>query len=331
MTHDPHPTVLVTGGAGFIGSHTCKALALAGYRPVVVDDLGNGHADAVRWGPLEVADVGDVPVMQRILAEHRPAAIVHFAALAYVGDSVVDPEAYYRNNVGGALGLLHAARAEGVDKIIFSSTCATYGVPDAVPISEDHPTDPINPYGASKLMVERILVDYGAAYGMRHVSLRYFNAAGADRDGEIGECHDPETHLIPRVIQAALGERDHVDVNGTDYPTDDGTAVRDYIHVEDLADAHVRALTHLLGAGPSVTLNLGTGRGYSVLEVIRAVERHSGAPVPVRHAARREGDPPILVADARRAHDVLGWRPRHSDLDVIVQTALRWQRSGRCH
>jgi len=320
--------VLVTGGAGYIGSHTCKALHRAGYRPVVVDNLVNGHADAVRWGPLEIADVTDVERMEQIVDRHRPSAVVHFAAFAYVGESVAEPEKYYQNNVGGALALLRVMRSRGVDKIIFSSTCATYGVPEVIPITEDQPARPINPYGASKRMVETILADYDAAYAIRHVALRYFNAAGADSEGDLGECHDPEPHLIPRVIETALGRRAFIEVNGTDYATPDGTAVRDYIHVEDLADAHVRALDHLLAGRLSVTLNVGTGCGYSVLEVIRAVERLAGATVAVRSGPRREGDPPTLIADASRATEVLGWRPRASDLDSIVTTALRWHRGS---
>jgi UDP-arabinose 4-epimerase len=316
--------VLVTGGAGYVGSHTCKALDAAGYLPVTLDDLSRGSERAVRWGPLEVVVLGDDAGIATVLDTYRPVGVIHFAALAYVGESVEDPERYYRNNVAGTLSLLHAMRTEGVDRLIFSSTCATYGTPRSLPIGEDEPQEPVNPYGRSKLMVERVLGDYDAAYGLRHVALRYFNAAGADPDGDIGEVHDPETHLVPLVIQAALGQRDQVAVYGTDYPTPDGTAVRDYVHVTDLAAAHVQALAYLMEGGASTRLNLGTGRGHSVREVIRTVERVTGNGVVAHAAPRRPGDPPVLVADARRAGDVLGWHATMSDLDTIVGTAAAW-------
>ncbi len=263
--------VLVTGGAGYIGSHTAKALARDGFEPVVLDNLVTGHRSAVRWGPFVRGDVGDRGLVRRVIRDHRVEAVVHFAACAYVGESIQDPRKYFRNNVANTLALLDAMLDAGVDQIVFSSTCATYGVPDELPIGEDHPQRPVNPYGDSKLFVERMLGAYGVAYGLRSVALRYFNAAGADPEGELGENHDPETHLIPLVIEAALGRRPWVDVLGTDYPTPDGTAVRDFVHVTDLAEAHVRALGHLLGGGESVALNLGTGAGHSVREVIGTV------------------------------------------------------------
>jgi len=316
--------VLVTGGAGYIGSHTCKALAAAGYSPVALDNLVHGHRWAVRWGPFEQADLADREAIERVLRRHDIGAVIHFAAYAYVGESMADPGKYFRNNVAHTLNLLEAMRAVGVGRIVFSSTCATYGVPEAVPIAEGERQLPVNPYGESKLFIERALYWHGAAHGLRWTALRYFNAAGADPDGEIGEDHDPETHLIPLAIETALGRRRELQVLGTDYPTPDGTAVRDYVHVTDLADAHVRALRHLEGEGPSGALNLGTGRGHSVREVIAMVERVSGRKVSARNAPRRAGDPPVLVAAPGRARELLGWEPRWSSLETIVQTAHRW-------
>ena len=322
--------ILVTGGAGYVGSHACKALADAGYRPVVFDNLARGHREAVRWGPLVEGDLHDAARVAAALRDHDVTAVMHFAAFAYVGESVGDPETYYRNNVGGTLALLEAMRRAGVGTIVFSSTCAVYGVPDRLPISETTPKAPLNPYGETKLAIERALHWYAGAYGMRFAALRYFNAAGADPGGEIGEDHDPETHLIPRVLRAALGTGDPVEVYGTDYPTADGTAIRDYIHVADLGEAHVRALDHLGAGGENGAMNLGTGQGCSVRQVIAAVERIAGRPVSFRETARRPGDPPELVADPGLARTRLGWQPRHSDLDTIIQTALAWERrAGR--
>ena len=317
-------TILVTGGAGYVGAHACKALAQAGYRPVTFDNLVYGHEAAVQWGPLEVGDLNDRDRLAQVLRAHRPEAVLHFAAFAYVGESVKDPEKYYLNNVRGTLNLLSALRAHDVSKVVFSSTCATYGIPAKVPITEAHPQAPVNPYGATKLIIEGALKDYAAAYGTRHVSLRYFNAAGADPDGEIGEDHDPETHAIPLAILAALGRRPFFEIYGTDYPTDDGTAVRDYIHVADLASAHVLALQHLLAGGESLALNLGTGTGHSVRQVVAAVEAATGRPVPVKLGPRRAGDPPALVADPALARERLGWRARYLDLREIVATAAAW-------
>ena len=316
--------VLVTGGAGYIGSHACKVLARVGYRPVVFDDLSRGHREAVRWGPLVEGNLAERGKLAAALDRHRVSVVMHFAAYAYVGESVTDPALYYANNLGGSLALLESMREVGVGKIVFSSTCATYGTPAQVPIRETLPQLPVNPYGETKLAIERALHWYGEAYGLRWVSLRYFNAAGADPESEIGERHEPETHLVPLVLEAALGERPQIDIYGTDYPTPDGTAIRDYIHVQDLAEAHLRALERLSAGGQSAALNLGTGRGHSVREVIRAAEAVSGRSIPCRETARRPGDPPVLVADPGLAAELLGWRAQVSDLETIVRTALAW-------
>jgi UDP-arabinose 4-epimerase len=317
-------SILIVGGAGYIGSHTAKRIASAGLEPVVLDNLVYGHRWAVRWGPLVEGDVADAALVARVIKEHRVTAVIHFAAFAYVGESVAHPRRYFRNNVASTLQLLDAMIDCGVRDIVFSSSCATYGIPKVVPIAEDHPQAPVNPYGETKLMVEKILDWYGPAYGLRSASLRYFNAAGADPDGELGEDHDPETHLIPLAIEAALGRRDALDIYGTDYPTPDGTAVRDYIHVSDLADAHALALEQIQRGVAAMKVNLGTGRGHSVREVIAAVGKVAGRPVPTREASRRAGDPPALVADPRRANTLLGWRPRYPDIDTIVEHAARW-------
>jgi UDP-glucose-4-epimerase GalE len=317
--------VLITGGAGYIGSHTAKALARSRFKPVVLDDLSKGHSWAVKWGPLVKGDFGDYAVVREILRRFHIDAVVHFAADAYVGESMREPRRYFRNNVGNTLALLEAVLDAGIRHFVLSSSCATYGIPQTVPIAEDQPQFPVNPYGESKRFVERALWWYGEAYGLKSVTLRYFNAAGADPGGELGEDHDPETHLIPLVVQVALGSAPWVDIYGTDYPTPDGTAIRDYIHVTDLAEAHVLALRHLMDGGESTSLNLGTGRGHSIREVIAAVSRRSDRHVPAREAGRRPGDPPVLVADATQARYVLGWRPQYSDLVTIVDTALRWR------
>ena len=328
MTARDSRNILVTGGAGYIGSHACKALARAGYQPIACDNLVYGHPWAVKWGPLEQGDIADRPWLDRLIERYQPLAVMHFAAYAYVGESVQDPGKYYRNNVAGTLTLLEAARDHGIRHFIFSSTCATYGTPACVPIAEDCPQAPINPYGASKLMIERMLEDFERAHGLGYVALRYFNAAGADPEGEIGEDHDPETHLIPLAILAAQRGEPELAIFGTDYPTPDGTAVRDYIHVTDLADAHVRALEYLAGGGASIALNLGTGQGHSVQQVVDAIERSSGQRVPVREAPRRAGDPPVLVAAPDRAMQLLSWQPVHSNLTEIVETAWRWHQAS---
>jgi UDP-arabinose 4-epimerase len=323
-------TIVVTGGAGYIGSHTCRELASQGYAPVVFDNLSEGHRWAVRYGPIVEGHLADTDLLRGTLEQLRPEAIIHFAAHAYVGESMNDPLKYFRNNVAGTISLLEAMQAARVDRLVFSSTCATYGMPAAIPIGENQPQVPVNPYGESKLFVERMLAWTARTRGMKYVALRYFNAAGADIGGELGESHDPETHLVPLAIHAALGLRDHLDVFGTDYGTPDGTAIRDYIHVTDLARAHVAALQYLTRGGTSGAFNLGTGVGVSVREVIRSVERVSQRRVPVAERPRRDGDPEALVADPRRAQTVLGWQPRHSDLTTIVETAWRWhERTSR--
>jgi UDP-arabinose 4-epimerase len=315
--------ILVTGGAGYVGCHACKALAASGLKPVAYDNLITGHTGAVKWGPLEKGDILDSDRLAQVFGLYRPSAVLHFAAFAYVGDSVEHPSRYYTNNVSGTLNLLHAMRKHGVTQIVFSSTCATYGIPEAVPISEAHPQKPINPYGSSKLMVERILADYAAAYGLRSISLRYFNAAGADPEGQIGEDHDPETHLIPLVLSAASGG-DAITIYGTDYDTPDGTCIRDFIHVTDLANAHVLALKALQQQCNRPSYNLGTGKGVSVREVIEVAEVAIGRRVPVKEGRRRAGDPPSLVADASRAQKELGWQIHYSNLNRIIGTAWNW-------
>jgi UDP-glucose-4-epimerase GalE len=316
--------ILVTGGAGYIGSHAAKALAEAGYEPITYDNLGRGHRESVRWGPLVVGDLADRVLLAKTIERYRVDAVMHFAAFAYVGESVEQPELYFRNNVANSLTLLEAMNEAGVRRIVFSSTCATYGLPEKIPISEDAPQHPVNPYGESKLMIERMLHWQGEARGLTYAALRYFNAAGADPGGEIGEDHDPETHLIPLVLQGAAGMRPAIEIFGTDYPTPDGSAIRDYIHVTDLAEAHVLALKHLLKGGASLKLNLGTGRGHSVREVIAAAERITGRKIARRETARRPGDPPMLVADAQQARATLNWAPKRSGLDDILSSAWAW-------
>ena len=321
-------TILVTGGAGYIGSHACQALAEAGYLPVTYDNLSIGNRWAVRWGPLEIGDIQDAARLHEAFLRHTPVGVLHFAALALVGESVAEPGLYYRANVGGALAVLDAARTHGVGAFVFSSTCAIYGAPATMPIAEDTVPAPVNPYGSSKLMVERILSDYASAYSLPGMALRYFNAAGADASGAIGERRDVETHLIPLAIDAALGRRPPLRILGDDYPTFDGTAIRDYIHVSDLALAHVRALDHLLSGGAPGVLNLGTGHGHSVREVLEAVAAAAGRPVPMTVAGRRPGDPPELVARADAARALLGQDLfARSDLGSIIDAALRWHRS----
>lgn len=319
--------VLVTGGAGYIGSHTSKILAQSGFEPVVLDNLSIGRRKNVRWGPFVYGNLADSASLREVMRGYDIQAVIHFAAHACVAESMLSPGKYFHNNVVNTLTLLDAMLEAGVEYIVFSSSCATYGIPQVVPIPESHPQSPVNPYGETKLFVERCLNWYAHAYGLRWMALRYFNAAGADPEGEIGEEHDPETHLIPRVIQAAMGRIPFVEVFGTDYSTADGTAIRDYVHVSDLAEAHRLALARILDGGKSAALNLGTGTGHSVLEVIAAVERIGGRSVPVRKAQPRPGDPPTLVADAAKAYDSLRWQPRHSSLQEIVETAWRWHAS----
>ena len=322
-------SILIVGGAGYIGSQTAKAVARAGLEPVVLDNLVYGHRWAARWGPLIEGDIGDRALVDRVIREHKVTAVIHFAAYTYVGESVQDPRKYFRNNVGGTLALLDAMVDGGVRDIVFSSTAAIYGDPIQVPIPEDHPHKPINPYGETKLAVERVLHWYGGAYSLRYAALRYFNAAGADPEGEVGEVHDPESHLIPLAIGAVLGRAPALKVFGTDYPTPDGTAIRDYIHVADLAEAHLLALGRLGNGETELALNLGTGKGHSVREVIASIEKVSGRQVPRVEVGRRAGDPPSLVADAGRARESLGWTPKYAELDTIVEHAFRWQEKQR--
>lgn len=321
--------ILVTGGAGYIGAHTCKALAKAGFSPVVYDNLVYGHEWAVKWGPLERGDILDAARLSEVLRIHKPSGVIHFAAFAYVGESVTDPSKYYNNNVAGSISLLDAMRKHEIGDIVFSSTCATYGIPTQIPIREECPAAPVSPYGASKMMIERVLSDYASAYGFRSISLRYFNAAGADPQGEIGEDHNPETHLIPLVLDAAMGKRPHIAVMGDDYETPDGTCIRDYIHVSDLADAHVQALKKLSSGPVRPNYNLGTGIGISVREVIATAREVTGRDIPTIAAPRRPGDPPSLVADPTLAQRDLAWKPRISQLESIINTAWQWHKTPR--
>jgi len=313
----------VTGGAGYVGSHACKALAAKGYVPITYDNLSRGNLWAVNWGPFEKGEIADEQQVRVVLEKYRPCALMHFAAYAYVGESVEHPLLYYRNNFAGTAALLRAVVDYGCIPVVFSSSCATYGVPECIPITEDHPQRPINPYGNSKLFVERMLTDLNVAYGLPWIALRYFNAAGADPDGQIGEAHKPETHLIPLVLEAARTGAT-IRIFGDDYETPDGTCIRDYIHVGDIAEAHVRALDHLRGGGESCALNLANERGYSVKEVIAAAETVGGRSIRSEIAPRRAGDPPILIGDASRARALLRWVPARSKLEVQIQDAWNW-------
>lgn len=316
--------VLVFGGAGYIGSHTCKALAEAGFSPVVYDNLSEGHRAFVQWGELIEADILDVDAVQLAFTRVRPVAAIHFAAFAYVGESVTEPEKYYRNNVAGSINIISSARQAGRVPLVFSSSCATYGIPQQLPISEDSPQLPINPYGRTKLIIENMLKDFDHAYGMRHVILRYFNACGADDQGRLGERHNVETHLIPRAIFSALGRINDFTIFGSDCDTPDGTPIRDYVHVSDLATAHVLAVRHLMDGKPSDCFNIGTGEGLSIKQILKALEEITSAPVPYRAGHARPGDPPILVADPAKARQVLGFSAIHSNLVNILRTALEW-------
>jgi UDP-glucose-4-epimerase GalE len=322
----PNAPILVTGGAGYIGSHTVRLLAAQGRKIVVLDNLVFGHEQAIVDPGVElvVGDVGDQALVRSLFEKHRFGAVIHFAAFAYVGESVTNPLKYYQNNTAEPIKLLQVMQEFHCKVFVFSSTCATYGVPDKLPITESNGQNPINPYGRSKLMVEWILKDCGSAWGLRSACLRYFNASGCSPDGRIGEDHDPETHLIPRVMMAVTGEIEYLEVFGTDYNTPDGTCIRDYIHVEDLADAHARALNHLMSGGESVRCNLGTGVGVSVKEIIAAVEEVTGKAVPVKYGPRREGDPDSLVADPSLAKQVLGWEATRKDVRDMVRPAWLW-------
>lgn len=327
LVQSEKPTILVTGGAGYIGSHAVLALQQAGYDVVVLDNLVYGHRDLVESVlnvELVEGDTNDRALLDQLFASRSFAAVMHFAAYAYVGESVSHPDKYYRNNVIGTLTLLEAMVAAGIKQFVFSSTCATYGVPKTVPIPEDHPQAPINPYGATKLMVERILSDFDRAYDFKSVSFRYFNAAGADPEGRLGEDHQPETHLIPLVLMTALGKQDAISIFGTDYPTPDGTCIRDYIHVTDLAEAHVLGLNYLLKGGDSQIFNLGNGNGFSVREVIETAQKVTGRSIPAIERDRRPGDPPALVGSAEKARNLLGWNPQYADLEQILTHAWNW-------
>jgi UDP-arabinose 4-epimerase len=323
------PKVVVTGGAGFIGSHTCKALAAAGFTPVAVDNLSNGIPTAVRWGPLEKGSLEDAGFLDEVFRRHRPIAVLHFAAFIEAGESMKVPGKFYRNNVAGTLALTEAMARAGIPVLIFSSTAAVYGNSEVMPITEAHPLAPVNPYGRSKLMAETLLADLAATSNLRFTALRYFNASGADPDGELGENHEPETHLIPLVLQAAYGLRPSIRIFGTDYPTPDGTCIRDYVHVHDLAQAHLLALRRLLAGGDSAQMNLGTGNGFSVREIVQAAASVTGRPINAIDEARRPGDPAVLVADAATARQILGWGPRYTDVRDHISHAARWIESTR--
>lgn len=318
--------ILITGGAGYIGAHANKELNLSGYETVVLDNMSYGHEDFLKWGVYENIDLGDLESLQNVFRKYDIDAVMHFAAFTYVGESVEDPQKYYLNNLNNTLNLLQIMNEFEVKKLVFSSTCATYGNPQEIPITENHPQNPISPYGRAKLMVEQILADYSSAYDLRYVSLRYFNAAGADPEGEIGERHDPETHLIPLILDAAAGKREDIKIFGTDYPTDDGTCIRDYIHVTDLADAHIKALKYLETGGHSDVFNLGNGNGFSVREVIEEARKVTDKEIKATETERRPGDPPILVGSSKKAREILKWQPKYDDLSEIISTAWDWHK-----
>ena len=325
-------TILVVGGAGYIGAHAARALETAGYDALVFDNLSTGHAEFLRFGRHVIGDLADRAALDAVFRSNDIAGVMHFAALIFVGESVSDPAKYYRNNVAHTLNLLECMRDHDVRRCIFSSSCATYGLPEKLPLTESHPLAPMNPYGRTKLNVEWMLEDFAHAYGLTYSALRYFNAAGAapkDQDARIGEWHEPETHLVPLVLQAALDDTKAIDIFGTDYETRDGTCIRDYIHVCDLADAHLLALQRLFAGEASSVFNLGNGQGYSVREVIDCARKVTGREIAVREAPRRPGDPPVLVGDARKAAHELGWKPRFADLESIIRTAWEWEQSMR--
>ncbi len=319
--------ILVIGGAGYIASYMCKYLAKSGYQPIVLDNLIYGHRESVRWGPFFKGSMADRNLLSHIFSEYEISTVMHFAAFCYVGESITDPGKYYRNNVAATIGLLEMMVEKNISNFIFSSSCATYGEPVEIPITEQHPQNPINPYGRSKLMVEQILRDFRIAYDLKYVSLRYFNAAGADPDGELGEDHKPETHLIPLVLQTALGQKEVLHIFGDDYPTRDGTCIRDYIHIDDLAQAHLLAMERLINNVGDGEYNLGNGNGYSVKEVVETANRITGKPIASKITKRRIGDPAVLIGSSEKAIKELGWKPRFSDLDMIIETAWKWHRN----
>ena len=316
--------ILIVGGAGYIGSHINKELNHQGYETIIFDNLSFGHPEFVKWGNFQEGDLGNIEEIRKLFKEYTIDAVMHFAAFTYVGESVENPQKYYLNNLRNTLNLLQVMLEEDVKYFVFSSTCATYGTPEEIPITENHPQNPINPYGKGKLMVEQILTDYSRAYGLKYASLRYFNAAGADPEAEIGESHQPETHLIPLILDVAMDKKEEIQVYGTDYPTPDGTCIRDYIHVMDLADAHIKALKYLKEGGKSDVFNLGNGQGFSVREVIETSQKVTGKTIKVEEVERREGDPPVLVGSSSKAQEILNWHPRYDDLAVIIETAWKW-------
>ncbi|MGE4170332.1 MAG: UDP-glucose 4-epimerase GalE [Candidatus Margulisiibacteriota bacterium] len=320
--------VLVSGGAGFIGSQVCKALSKRGYTPVVIDSLVSGYESFVQWGPLVRADICNKDAVLETIAQYNPIAALHFAAFINVGESVQNPAKYYANNVGASIAYFQTLVEAGVSKIVFSSTAAVYGEPLTPSIDETHPTNPVNPYGQNKLIIENMLADFATAYGTKHLCFRYFNACGSDPEGQIGESHVPETHLIPLMLDAASGRRPPLTIFGNNYPTPDGTCIRDYVHVVDLAEAHVLGLDYLLSGSESITLNLGNGQGFSVLNVLKAAEKELGQPIPHTFGPRRDGDPAILVANATKAKAILGWTPQFPGLEDMIRHARQWRNSG---
>ena len=318
--------ILVTGGAGYIGAHANKELNLAGYETVVLDNMSYGHEDFLKWGEYENVDLDDLKSLRNVFSKYKIDAVMHFAAFTYVGESVEDPQKYYLNNLRNTLNLLQVMNEFEVKKLVFSSTCATYGNPMEIPLTDSHPQNPINPYGKGKLMVEKILEDYNSAYNLRYVSLRYFNAAGADPEGDVGERHHPETHLIPLILDAASGKREDIKIFGTDYPTHDGTCIRDYIHVTDLADAHIKSLKYLENGKKSEIFNLGNGNGFSVKEVIENARKVTGRKIKATETDRRPGDPPILVGSSKKARKILKWQPKYDELTQIIKTAWEWHK-----
>ena len=321
--------ILIVGGAGYIGSHINKLLSKSGYETVVFDNLAKGHREAVKWGKLEIGDLKNTEDIEAVFKKYPIEAVLDLAAFIEVGESVKDPEKYYFNNVANTLNLLAVMKAQNVNKIIFSSTAATFGIPEYIPIDEKHPQNPINPYGKTKLMIENIFKDYDVAYGLRYVVFRYFNACGADRDGEIGEWHEPESHLIPILLEVASGKREFFQLNGTDYATDDGTCVRDYVHVEDLAEAHLLGLKHLLNGGESDSYNLGCGKEYSNKQVMETVKAVTGVDFKVVYGPRREGDPDKLLASFEKIKKELGWEPKYNSLEEIIKTAWNWEQKKK--
>lgn len=319
--------ILIVGGAGYIGSHLNKEISKKCIETIIFDNLSYGNKDFVKWGTFHQGDLGNIEDIRSVFRKYNVEAVMHFAAFTYVGESVEDPQKYYMNNVKNTLNLLQVMLEENVKYFVFSSTCATYGNPVEIPITENHPQNPINPYGKGKLMVETILKDYSDAYGLKYASLRYFNAAGADPDGKVGELHDPETHLIPLILDAAAGKREDIKIFGTDYDTPDGTCIRDYIHVTDLADAHILALEYLQNGGKSDVFNLGNGNGFSVKEVIEAAKEITGKDIKVVEADRRPGDPPILIGSSKKAMEILNWKPKYHDLSKIIETAWNWHKN----